>query len=80
MNCEQLLAYLSDYIDHNLNEELTTEAQYHLATCHNCQVVLDTTQKTIFLYREQEKRMIPAMRKQQLFAKLQEAFMQNSNK
>ena len=60
MKCEELLQYLSDYIDQELDEELTAEAQEHLATCHNCRVVLDTTQQTIFLFREQGKRTIPA--------------------
>jgi len=45
MKCEDLLQYLSDYIDQELDEELTAEAQEHLATCHNCRVVLDTTQQ-----------------------------------
>lgn len=75
MKCEELLEYLSDYIDQNLDEELTAEAQEHLATCHNCRVVLDTTQQTIFLFREQGKRAIPAARRQRLFDQLQEAFL-----
>lgn len=35
MTCEELLQYLSDYIDQNLDEELTAAAQAHLATCHH---------------------------------------------
>ncbi|HEC22206.1 MAG TPA: zf-HC2 domain-containing protein [Chloroflexi bacterium] len=75
MNCDELLAYLSDYIDNNLDEELTAEAQEHLATCHNCRVVLDTTQQTIFLYRRQGRRAIPAARRERLFNQLQDAFL-----
>lgn len=75
MDCETLLAYLSDYIDKNLNEELTAEAQAHLTTCQNCRVVLDTTQQTIFLFRQQGQRTIPAQRRQRLFSQLQEAFL-----
>ncbi|RMG90792.1 MAG: zf-HC2 domain-containing protein [Chloroflexi bacterium] len=76
MNCEQLLQYLSDYIDQNLDEDLSAEAQEHLATCPNCRVVLDTTQKTISLFRKQGKRVIPAHRRQRLFSQLQNAFQQ----
>lgn len=76
MKCEELLQYLSDYIDQNLDEELTAEAQEHLATCHNCKVVLDTTQQTIFLFREQGQRTIPAKRRQKLFDQLQQAFLE----
>lgn len=76
MECNELITYLSDYIDRNLDKELTTEAQEHLATCHNCRVVLDTTQQMIFLYREQGgQRTIPAARRERLFVQLQAAFL-----
>ncbi|NOY99892.1 MAG: zf-HC2 domain-containing protein [Chloroflexi bacterium] len=75
MTCEELLQYLSDYIDNELDEDLTAEARAHLATCHNCKVVLDTTRKTIFLYRERGKRAISAERRQELFDKLQTSFL-----
>lgn len=75
MECNELVQYLSDYIDQNLEEDLVEAAQEHLATCENCRVVLDTTQKTIFLYREQGKRTIPAERRQRLFDQLQQTFL-----
>lgn len=75
ITCEELLQYLSDYIDNDLDEELTAVARNHLATCHNCHVVLDSTQKTIFLYRRQGKRSIPASRRERLYGQLQEAFL-----
>lgn len=73
MNCEQLVQYLSDYIDHNLSEELTAEARQHLATCHRCHVVLDTTQQTILLYKEIGRQGIPIDRRSVLFQRLQES-------
>lgn len=76
MECNDLVTYLSEYIDQNLDEELVAEAQEHLATCHNCRVVLDSTQQMIFLYREQGKRAIPAERRQRLFDQLQAAFLE----
>jgi len=79
MKCEELLQYLSDYIDQNLDEELTAVAQDHLATCENCRVVLDSTQQTIFLFREQGKRTIPAARRQKLFTQLQSAFLESTS-
>ncbi len=75
ITCEDLLQYLSDYIDQELDEELTEVAQEHLATCHNCRVVLDSTQQTIFLFREHGPRQIPAQRRQRLFDQLQAAFL-----
>jgi len=55
LTCEQLLDHLSDYIDGNLSDELVEAAQEHLMTCHNCHVVLSSTQQTILLYREQQR-------------------------
>ncbi|WP_420629110.1 anti-sigma factor family protein [Candidatus Leptofilum sp.] len=77
MKCEELLQYLSDYIDQELEDELIAEAQEHLATCQNCRVVLDSTQQTIFLFREQGKRTIPAQSRARLFNQLQDAFMKS---
>lgn len=75
LSCEELLQYLSDYIDNNLSEELTAAAREHLATCHNCSVVLDSTQKAILLYRQQQlARTIPAERQQALFDQIAAAF------
>ncbi len=73
MTCAELIQYLSDYIDHNLDEALTREAQEHLATCRNCHVVLNTTQKTISLYKQTGKQTIPAERRAALFQRLQAA-------
>lgn len=77
--CEDLLQYLSDYIDQELDEELTAEAQAHLETCQNCRVVLDTTQQTIFLFREQGERRIPAARRKQLFNQLERVFLEKKD-
>jgi predicted anti-sigma-YlaC factor YlaD len=79
MQCEELLTYLSDYIDQDLDEDLRADAQEHLATCENCRVVLDTTQQTIFLYRQQGRRAIPAARRQRLFDQLQGAFLRRED-
>jgi len=73
MNCEQLVQYLSDYIDRDLNENLTAEARQHLATCRNCHIVLDTTRQTILLCREAGRKGIPMERRADLFARLQNA-------
>lgn len=79
MTCAELIEYLSDYIDRNLSEALTAEAEAHLATCHNCHVVLNTTQKTIALYRETGKQVIPAGRRAALFERLRAALPNNPN-
>jgi adenosyl cobinamide kinase/adenosyl cobinamide phosphate guanylyltransferase len=74
MNCQELIQYLSDYIDQGLSEELHADAQEHLATCHNCSVVLNTTERTILLYRAVGQQIIPAQRRTVLFDQIQSAF------
>jgi len=77
LDCEDLVTYLSDYIDGNLNEDLTSLAQDHLATCENCRVVLDSTQQTILLYRERSRQeVITQSRKESLFKRISTAMRQ----
>lgn len=75
MDCETLLTYLSDYIDHNLNDELAAAAREHLGTCQNCQVMLDSTEQVIHLYHHSGGEVtIPAERRQQLYDELAAIF------
>ena len=49
LTCDQLLGMLSDYLDGQMQEEVRREIEAHMADCHNCRVVVDTTRKTITL-------------------------------
>jgi hypothetical protein len=72
MDCATLLSYLSDYIDQNLEAELVEAARHHLATCQNCSVVLDSTQRTILISRGHlGQANIRAERREQLFSRLE---------
>jgi anti-sigma factor RsiW len=75
MTCDELVSYLSDYIDQELDEDLTVAAQHHLATCQNCRVVLHTTRRTIQLGQEQYQVDIPPSRREHLFTHLRLAFL-----
>ncbi len=79
MNCDDVLVYLSEYIDHELDTELTQAAQAHLATCQNCQIVLNTTRQVIILGGGEHQRTIPVTRRSTLFNRLQEAFLCQPN-
>jgi predicted anti-sigma-YlaC factor YlaD len=71
MDCQTLIHYLSDYIDQNLSEALMAEARDHLATCRNCHVVLDSTERTILLYRQRGQQMgLPPRRHDALYHQL----------
>jgi len=57
--CKGLLAQLHDYIDDELEAVLCAEIEEHLAGCDDCRVLIDTTQKTITLYRRQTPVDVP---------------------
>jgi hypothetical protein len=73
MDCQEWIGHLSDYIGRDLDEALHAEAQQHLASCHDCHGVLDTTQRTILLYREAYRGGIPLERRSRLFERLQQS-------
>lgn len=78
MTCEQVVQYLSDYIDRELDGPMAQAARNHLATCHHCHILLDTTQDTITLYRERDKRVIPAANRSRLFQEIKSSFSKRS--
>ena len=75
MTCDELVSYLSDYLDQELDEDLTAAAQQHLATCQNCRVVVHTTQRVIQLGQAQYQMDIPPSRRERLFTRLRMAFL-----
>lgn len=75
MTCEQLVSYLSAYLDQELDEELTAAAQQHLATCSNCRVVLHTTRRVIQLGQAQYQVALQASQRERLYSRLRQAFL-----
>ncbi len=70
-SCQQLLGVLSEYIDGELSEALCAELERHLSGCQNCQIVLDTTRKTINLYHTcMTEDCVPGDVRQRLFMRL----------
>ncbi len=52
MTCSEFLKELTSYLDNELDERMRAELEDHLAWCHNCYVVCNTTKKTIEIYRD----------------------------
>jgi predicted anti-sigma-YlaC factor YlaD len=72
-DCSYLLSSLSDFIDGNLEEMLCEEIERHVADCENCRVVIDTLEKTIYLYHttaELEQPMVREVVKERLYKRL----------
>jgi anti-sigma factor RsiW len=73
MNCTEAVRCLSDYIDGALAPELRDEVERHLHGCHDCHVVLDTTQCTILLYRAARSSALAGERRRLLLERLEAA-------
>jgi anti-sigma factor RsiW len=68
VTCKEFLALLDDLIDDSVSPETRTELQAHLGHCGHCEVVLDTTRKTIEIYRANEIYELPADLRDRLHA------------
>ena len=60
MTCTEFLAILDDVIDESIASQTRAEIESHLRKCGHCEVVLDTTRKTIEIYRCHEVYEMPA--------------------
>lgn len=69
--CKHLLGSLSEYVDGVLEETLCAEIERHLAECQDCRIVIDTLQKTIYLYHQSAEQVsVPDDVRQRLFRRL----------
>lgn len=59
MNCTEFLANLTDYFDAQTAEALRSELERHMVGCSHCTVTLNTTRKTIEVYRNNELFELP---------------------
>ncbi len=51
MDCKEILAALSDYVDGDLDPGLYRALKEHLADCNPCQLVVDNVRHTITVYK-----------------------------
>jgi anti-sigma factor RsiW len=51
-NCRYLLSSLSGYVDGDIDDALCREIEKHMADCEDCQIVINTLQKTVELYHQ----------------------------
>ncbi len=59
MKCSDFLQELTNYLDGVIDDRTKAELEGHLAWCHNCYVVCDTTKKTIEIYRDSQLYELP---------------------
>ena len=59
LTCKDFLNELSDFLDDSLDKEIKDKLQQHVSECPNCWVILDTTERTIKVYKGVEPQTIP---------------------
>ncbi len=59
MTCTEFLALLDELIDDDVSNDTRAQLQEHLKGCEHCEVTLNTTRKTIEIYRSHEVYELP---------------------
>jgi anti-sigma factor (TIGR02949 family) len=59
LTCDRFLDELSEYLDETVQGELRQELEKHVSECPNCWVMVDTTKKTLKIYRGLEPDPLP---------------------
>jgi hypothetical protein len=60
ISCADFLAELGDYIDDAASVDLRTHLEEHLRECKTCQVIVDSTRKTIQIVTESGSFTLPS--------------------
>jgi anti-sigma factor RsiW len=68
--CKKVFREISDYLDGDLDGDLRRSLEVHMKMCRHCQVVFDTTRKTIELYCDGKLFPLPDEVRERLHAAL----------
>ncbi len=70
LSCCEFLADFGDYLDGSLTEEVHQELEAHLSQCRTCQVIHDSTRKTLRLVSDSGSFELPAAAAESLVTKI----------
>ncbi|HYL39252.1 MAG TPA: anti-sigma factor [Bryobacteraceae bacterium] len=59
LTCKEFLQELNDYLDEVVDVQLRQRIEAHITQCPNCFVILDTTKKTIQVYKGMQPQVLP---------------------
>jgi hypothetical protein len=68
VTCTEFLAQLDDLLDDTVTTEMRADLKEHLRGCEHCEVTLNTTRKTIEIYRSHEIYALPTDLRERLHA------------
>ena len=61
LTCKEFLQELADYLEMTVDAEVCRELKARISNCSKCYVILDTTQKTIKLYKGMKPQEVPEL-------------------
>jgi hypothetical protein len=76
VTCTEFLAQLDELIDNEVSIPLRADLEDHLRECEHCEITLNTTRKTIEIYRSHEIYELP----EELRVRLEKAIMTKCKK
>jgi len=71
LTCKQFLQELNDYLDPGIDPETKRRLESHVAACPNCFVVVDTTKRTLEVYKGMQPQPVPEDLKRRLWAAIE---------
>ncbi|HXP85958.1 MAG TPA: zf-HC2 domain-containing protein [Bryobacteraceae bacterium] len=71
LTCKQFLQELNDFLDETTDQDMKLRLQKHVNECPNCFVIVDTTRRTLEVYKGMEPQAIPENVKTRLWAALE---------
>ena len=63
LSCAEFLTEFGEYLDESADPQLRTRLEAHLHECKTCQVILDSTRKTIQFVTENDSFTLPGQRR-----------------
>ncbi len=71
LTCKEFLSELNDYLDETVDKDLREKLKSHVTECPNCWVIVDTTKKTIQVYKGMDAQEVPSDVKSRLMLALE---------
>jgi len=71
LTCKDFLNELNEYLDETADPGLRQELEQHVNECPNCWVVVDTTRKTLQIFKSTEPEDLPPDVERRLMEALQ---------
>lgn len=59
LTCKEFLQELNDYLDETASRDIRERLEKHVSECPNCWVIVDTTRRTLKIYKGMEQKEIP---------------------